>query len=167
MNKKKFIPKYLIVDVDGVLTSGHMIYSESGKKYKLFGPDDSDALKIINKFLKVFFITADKRGYKISKKRIFDDMKMSLLLIGNIDRLKILSRKFDLKECVFIGDGIFDHFTMKKSGYSITIADSLDHVKRNANFVTKRRGGNRAVAEACLHVLKKFFNFNIENKFSL
>ena len=83
-------------------------------------------------------------------------MKMSLLLIGNIDRLKILSRKFDLKECVFIGDGIFDHFTMKKSGYSITIADSLDHVKKNANFVTKRRGGNRAVAEACLHLLKNF-----------
>tara|TARA_B100000963_G_C22347994_1_gene545960 strand:- start:75 stop:578 length:504 start_codon:yes stop_codon:yes gene_type:complete len=167
MYKKKFKPKCLIVDVDGVLTSGHMIYSENGKKYKLFGPDDSDALKIIDKFLKVIFITADKRGYKISKKRIYDDMKMNLLLVSNIDRLKILSKKFNLKECIFIGDGIFDHFTMKKSGYSITMADSLDHVKKNANFITKRRGGNRAVAEATLHILKKFFNFKIENKISL
>ena len=29
--------------------------------------------------------------------------------------------------------------------------------KKYANYVTKRSGGDRAVAEACLHVLKKFF----------
>ena len=29
--------------------------------------------------------------------------------------------------------------------------------KKIANFVTQRSGGDRAVAEACLHILKKFF----------
>lgn len=63
------------------------------KKHKLFGLDGSNALKIINKFLKFIFITADNKGYKISKKIIFNDMKMSLLIISNIDKLKNFKQK--------------------------------------------------------------------------
>ena len=29
--------------------------------------------------------------------------------------------------------------------------------KQHANYVTSRSGGDRAVAEACLHILEKFF----------
>ena len=37
--------------------------------------------------------------------------------------------------------------------------------KKYANFVTNRNGGNRAVAEACLHIMKKFFTrYNPEKK---
>ena len=48
MNKK--IPKYFLLDVDGVMTSGKFIYSRKGKIYKEFGPDDSDALNILKNF---------------------------------------------------------------------------------------------------------------------
>ena len=34
--------------------------------------------------------------------------------------------------------------------------------KKYSDFVTKRSGGDRAVAEACRHILKKFFNKDIE-----
>ena len=54
--KRKVIPKYFILDVDGVITNGKMIYDKSGKKYKTFGPDDLDALKILQSFIKIYFV---------------------------------------------------------------------------------------------------------------
>ena len=47
--RKKHIPKYLILDVDGVITDGTMIYDSKGKRFKIFGPDDHDSLKILKK----------------------------------------------------------------------------------------------------------------------
>ena len=40
-------PKYFILDVDGVMTTGQFFYSKDGKIYKVFGPHDSDGLKIL------------------------------------------------------------------------------------------------------------------------
>ena len=67
-------PKILIIDVDGVMTTGHFIYSAIGKLYKIFGPHDTDGLNLLKKKIKILFLTADKRGFKISKKRIKDDL---------------------------------------------------------------------------------------------
>ena len=72
---KKTIPTHFIIDIDGIMTDGRMVYSQYGKEFKLFGPDDNDALQILKKYLKLVFITADKRGFLISKKgfqRIWD-----------------------------------------------------------------------------------------------
>ena len=38
-----------MLDVDGVMTTGQFIYSDKGKQYKIFGPHDSDGLKLIKK----------------------------------------------------------------------------------------------------------------------
>ena len=32
----------LIIDIDGVMTTGQFLYSEKGKAFKVFGPHDSD-----------------------------------------------------------------------------------------------------------------------------
>ena len=52
------------------MTTGQFFYDENGKRYKVFGPDDADALKILKRFMNIVFVSADKRGFKISKKRI-------------------------------------------------------------------------------------------------
>ena len=56
-----------------------------------------------------------------------------------------------------MGDGIFDHYVFKAVGYAIATADADEYAKKTADFVTKRNSGERAVAEACLHILEKFF----------
>ena len=40
----KMKPKYFILDVDGVMTTGQFMYSKNGKIFKVFGPHDSDGL---------------------------------------------------------------------------------------------------------------------------
>ena len=68
--KKNVIPKTFVCDVDGVLTTGQFLYDNKGKKYKIFGPDDKDALLLLKKYVKIYFITSDFRGYPISKKEL-------------------------------------------------------------------------------------------------
>ena len=161
----KIKPKFFLLDVDGVMTNGQFIYSSQGKKFKIFGPDDHDALSLLKNHIKIEFITGDKAGFKISKKRIVDDMKFKLNLVSTIKRLKWINEKFNLGDVIYMGDGIFDHYVMRKVSYSIATNDSDINAKKYANFVTKRNGGNRAVAEACLHILKKFFvKYNPEKK---
>ena len=55
-------------------------------------------------------------------------------------------------------DGIFDHFVMKQVAYSIAPSNSDKLAKKHADYVTERKGGDRAVAEACIHILDKFFD---------
>ena len=43
-------PKIFVLDVDGVLTNGQFLYDQNGKSHKIFGADDSDALKLLEPF---------------------------------------------------------------------------------------------------------------------
>jgi len=150
-------PKVVILDVDGVMTTGQFFYSEDGKVMKVFGPDDNDALSMLKPYLKIIFITGDKKGLKISKKRIVDDMKYPLEVVSTIRRVEWISKRYSLSDVIYIGDGIFDHYVFKEVGYSIATNNGDENAKKCADYVTKRDGGNRAVAEACLHILEKFF----------
>lgn len=47
------VPRVFILDVDGVLTTGQFFYSTEGKVYKVFGPDDNDALSLLSKFIDI------------------------------------------------------------------------------------------------------------------
>ena len=49
---------------------------------------------------------------------------------------------------------------MKNVGFSIAPSDASEITKKFASLVLKRKGGDRAVAEAVIYILKKFFNFN-------
>jgi 3-deoxy-D-manno-octulosonate 8-phosphate phosphatase (KDO 8-P phosphatase) len=148
-------------DVDGVLTTGHFVYSADGKTHKVFGPDDHDALKLLGRHVEVRFISGDRSGFAISERRIVNDMGFPLDLVGTTSRVEWLAERYDLSKVIYMGDGIFDHLVFARVGYSIAPANA-DRLARNAaSFVTERSGGERAVAEACLHILDRFFDFRL------
>lgn len=154
MNKKA---KCLILDVDGVLTTGQFFYTCEGKFAKVFGPDDNDALKLLEPYIEILFVTGDKKGFEISKRRIVTDMGYPLELVSTIKRLEWIQEKYSLENIIYMGDGIFDHYVMKKVGYAIAPSNADELAKKHAHYVTQRAGGERAVAEACLHILDRFF----------
>ena len=154
---EKKLPKYFILDVDGVMTTGHFLYSAEGKVMKIFGPDDNDGLSLLKTNLEISFITGDKKGFPISKKRIVEDMKYELEIVSTIRRVDWIKERYPLESVIYMGDGIFDHYVMREVGYSIAPANADKLAKQHASFVTERSGGDRAVAEACLHIMEKFF----------
>ena len=150
-------PKCFILDVDGVMTTGHFLYTHEGKVMKIFGPDDHDGLSLLRTRLDIRFITGDKKGFPISKKRIVDDMGFDLDVVSTIKRVDWIAERYPLESVIYMGDGIFDHYVMQKVGYSIAPANADINAKQFADYVTERKGGDRAVAEASLHILRKFF----------
>jgi len=124
---------------------------------KVFGPDDNDGLSLLQPYLQIRFVTGDRKGFSISHKRIVDDMEYPLDLVSTIKRVEWIAERYDLDEVIYMGDGIFDHYVFEKVAYSIAPANSDYIAKEKANYITKRSGGDRAVAEACLHILETFF----------
>ena len=153
-------PKVFILDVDGVMTTGHFLYSAEGKQFKIFGPDDSDALSMLSGYLEIRFISSDKRGFKISESRISRDMGYRLDLVSSFERLQWISERYSPEVVAYMGDGFYDHLVLKNVGYSIAPSNASSYTKSFAQYITDSSGGNRAVCEACIHLLAKFFNLN-------
>ena len=80
--------RVVISDVDGCLTDGRYIYTADGKVAKIFGPHDNDGVKLLraNGF-DVVFISADKRGFQITQKRI-NDMRCEVFNVSEADRVQ-------------------------------------------------------------------------------
>lgn len=155
MNKRA--PKNIIIDVDGVLSTGQFIYNQNGKAFKVFGRHDNDGLKIIKNFFSILFITADKKGFKISKKRIVDDMGFKLKLISEFERFEFIKTKYGFNNTIYIGDGIYDSFLLKKCNIGLCPADARVEAKRNSNKVLKSKAGEGAILDASLLIMKKFY----------
>ena len=151
-------PSVFILDVDGVMTTGQFLYSAKGKQFKIFGPDDSDALSVLSDYLEIRFISSDKRGFKISESRISRDMGYRLDLVGAFERFQWIADRYSPEMVTYMGDGFYDYLVMKNVGYAIAPFNADRHTKTFAHFITERSGGDRAVSEACMHLLEKFFS---------
>lgn len=150
-------PAVFVFDVDGVMTDGKFYYTSDGKVMKRFGPDDNDALSFLDNYMKIQFISGDKRGFPITEKRIGQDMNRSVELVSTVRRIEWIEKRYDPKTVIYMGDGIFDSLVFKKVAYSIAPANADSYAKETANYVTNREGGDRAVAEAVFHVIETFF----------
>ncbi len=155
MKNKLHMLKNFILDVDGVFTDGKFHYTKEGKAFKTFGDADNDALSLIKSYFNIEMITGDKRGFEISKKRINTDMGYEITLVSTFERLNWIANKYILEETIYMGDGIYDTLVFDKIGYSIAPANAFFNTKSNANFVTNAKGGEGAVAEACVHIIEK------------
>ncbi|MBL7051721.1 MAG: HAD hydrolase family protein [Nanoarchaeota archaeon] len=150
--------KNFILDVDGVMTTGQFLYSEKGKVYKIFGAHDSDGLKLLKNKIKIKFITADRRGFLITKKRIQEDMGYELELVSEESRLDYMKRNFNLNETIFMGDGIHDAPIIKECAFGITPQNARKEAKILADFVTESNSAEGAVCDACIEINKRFFS---------
>ena len=161
----KVIPKNFVLDLDGVFTDGKFYYTEDGKYMKVFGADDHDCINVLKQFMTIHVVTADSKGFEISNKRIEPDMDLNIDMVSAVDRAEWLAKKFNLEETIYMGDGVLDYLVFNKVFYSIAPANALKSTKNKASYVTENSGGERAVAEACLHILGKFFTAEKHNLF--
>lgn len=145
----------LIIDVDGVMTTGQFLYSEKGKAYKIFGPHDADGLKMIKDKVNIIFITGDKRGFPISKKRI-EDLGFPIEIVSEQERYNYIKEKFGFENTIFIGDGIFDAAIIKECKFGIVPLNARREAKEAADFVTESKSAEGAVCDACLEIKRRF-----------
>ena len=148
--------RVVISDVDGCLTDGKFIYTENGKVAKIFGAHDNDGVKRLKKLgYDVIFITADKRGLPITKKRI-DDMKCNLHLVSEEDRLGWVKTKIaEYDWSAFFGDGISDIVAGKTVDFFACPANARPEVKKEAHFITDSKGSEGAFLDFAIEIMRK------------
>lgn len=151
--------KHLVMDVDGVLNTGHFLYTEDGKFAKMFGPHDKDGLDLAKKLgLTIDFVTADATGFKITEARIVKDWgfdKSQLHLVRDGLRLQwLLGTKYNPLEIAYIGDGIHDVPILGYVKVGIAPSSARREAKRAANYVTPSPAGSGAVLDAVLYLEK-------------
>ena len=133
---------HLVTDVDGVFTDGKFVYSNLGKEYKVFGAHDSDGIRLIERLgISIHAITADRRGFGITKKRL-TDMGVSLTLVPEKERLSWMQERYSCQDTIFVGDGVFDALVMKQGFFGIAPLNATKITKQYAQLVLDVSGGN-------------------------
>jgi len=146
-----------LLDVDGVMTTGQFLYSQDGKVYKIFGPHDNDGLKLLTDKVTIRFITADKRGYSITKKRIADDMGFELDLVSEQSRFEYIKDRYGFQNLIYMGDGYHDAKILRESMFGIAPKNARREAIAAADYITESKAGEGAVLDACLELEKRYF----------
>lgn len=159
--------RMLILDIDGVMTDGRMIYSIYGDELKFFDVQDGFGISLLNKAgIKSVIITAKKS--RIVKLRA-RDMKVARTYQGFIDKtipFNDIVRRFKIKpeEICFMGDDLIDIPVLKRVGFAVAVPNAVDEVKRSTHYTTSKMGGRGAVREICDLILKSQDKWNLAVK---
>lgn len=149
--------KLLILDVDGVLTDGSIVYSSNGEEIKTFNVHDGYGIEMLRQAgIPVAIITG--RISQIVEKRA-KDLKIEDLIQGTIDKVpaaETFARKYNITfdEIAFMGDDLFDIPLLQKVGFSCAPRNARKEVKRIVHYVTKKEGGKGAVREVIDMILE-------------
>jgi len=143
-----------VVDVDGVMTTGQFLYSSEGKAYKIFGPHDADGLNLIKDKVNIIFISADFRGFSISKKRI-EDMGFPIEHVTEGKRYDYVKEKFGFENTVYMGDGLNDIGLIKDCKFGIAPSNARGEAKEAAGYITPSKSAEGAVCDACLEIKRR------------
>lgn len=149
--------KILLLDIDGVLTDGRIIYGNWGEELKNFNVNDGLGMVLIRKAgMKCIIVTArnsrivKKRAKLLSVDRVYGNS------ILKIEALEDIVKRYGVThdEICFIGDDIIDIPILKRIGLAAAVPNAMDEVKAVAHFITKKKGGKGAVREVCDMLLK-------------
>jgi 3-deoxy-D-manno-octulosonate 8-phosphate phosphatase (KDO 8-P phosphatase) len=148
--------RLVVVDVDGVLTDGKIVYGD-GTEMKHFAVVDGLGITLARRArIEVAFITV--RQSEAIRRRATDLGVIELHegVRRKWDRLKEIMGRYDLspEQVAYVGDDLVDLVPMRKVGLPIAVANAAREVKETAAFVTERRGGDGAVREALEMILK-------------
>ena len=149
--------KALVLDIDGVMTNGIIGYGPS-ENVKFFNIKDGHAIKMaLRNGLKVGIISG--RADDANKRRA-QELNMSFYYFGQKNKkecfLKMLEEQsLEADECIYVGDDVVDIPVMKRSAIGIAVADAAEEVLENADYVTKANGGEGAVREVIVKLMKE------------
>lgn len=147
----------LLLDVDGVMTDGRIIWDAHGVETKAFNVKDGHGIKLVQRAgIQVGIITG--RTSPVVDLRA-KELGIDILYQG---ALKKLDSYLDIKQrtgledrqIAYMGDDVIDVPVMRRVGFAAAPADALPEVAALADYVARCNGGMGAVRELCDLLLK-------------
>ena len=87
------------------------------------------------------------------------DLKLDYVYQGIQDKLTVFEQilheeGIDSSEAGYVGDDVIDLPVMRNCGFAVAVANARDEVKKEAHYVTRRRGGDGALRDAIEYILR-------------
>jgi len=171
VNEKLKNISLLLLDVDGVMTDGGIIYDGNGLETKTFNVKDGHGIKMLQRHgIEVGIITG--RTSKVVAIRAAE-LGIEIVYQG---ALKKLDSYQDIKlrtglsdsQIAYMGDDVIDVPVMRRVAFAAAPADGLPEALNAANYVTSKGGGKGAVREICDLILKgRGFWDEVVNRYEL
>ena len=147
----------LAMDVDGVLTDGTLIINADGSESKFFNSLDGHGILMWQRAgLKVALVSGRKseptryRAEELQIEYVFQDCHNKLSIFEKfLEQIGLSPEKV-----AYIGDDLTDLPVIRYVGFGVAVANAVDEVKQQADYVTKAAGGSGAVREVIEYILK-------------
>ena len=149
--------RMLILDVDGVLTDGRIVWTDSAEEIKFFNVQDGVGIVLAQRVgLKVAIISARKskvteiRAKELKIKEVYQTTESKLVAYEKlIDKYKLAD-----EEVAYIGDDLHDLPVLRRVGFAVATANAQEEAKQVSHYVTEKNGGEGAVREVVNIILK-------------
>lgn len=149
--------RLLVLDVDGVLTDGRLLYGPTGEELKVFHVQDGLAIQAAQHAGLLLAVISSRASPAVSRRMA--DLGVLEVHQGARDKAAVLDsllhrRGVGLKETAYMGDDLPDVPLLSKVGLALAPSNAVAEVKRVAHWVGRRSGGAAAVREAVEAILK-------------
>lgn len=148
----------IVLDVDGVLTDGKIVYSDGGEELKQFHVQDGGSIKLLlEQGIQVAIITG--RQSSIVDRRA-GELGIDFVAQGANSKSKalkqLISEGFPSSDLIAVGDDLQDLalFNAAAVSVSVTVPNGHPFVIEQADWVTERCGGEGIVAEIAQTLLQ-------------
>lgn len=157
MNEKLADIRLLLLDVDGVMTDGGILYDANGVETKVFNVKDGHGIKMLQRYgIEVGIITGRTSPVVDIRAR---ELGIELLYQGALKKIESyldVKRRTGLTDgqIAYMGDDVIDVPVMRRVIFAAAPADALIDARNAAHYVTSLAGGRGAVREVCDLILK-------------
>ena len=149
--------KLLILDVDGVLTDGRIVIDDAGLESKQFDVRDGHGLKMLMRYgIGVVLLTG--RRSRVVEHRAAElgitEIHQGILNKAEAFEEILTRRQIAPEETACVGDDVVDIPLLRRTGFSVAVADAVLETRQIVDYVTHHDGGRGAVREVCEVILK-------------
>ena len=147
----------LVLDVDGVLTDGGLWFDAEGQMSKRFDVRDGLGIRLLQQAgIDIAFLSGGQGGATEVRAQ---QLGINHCLVGIKDKpaaLTALQNQIGVsdEQTAFVGDDLNDLAVRPVVGLLFAPADACHPVRRGADAVLRRRGGDGAVRELAERILK-------------
>ena len=157
MNERLKKIAMLILDVDGVMTDGRIIFDSNGIESKFFNVKDGHGIKMLQRAGIEVAIISGRESQVVTNRA--SELGINHVYQKSLNKLQAyqdLQEKtgFADDQIAFIGDDLIDIPVMRRVGFAVAPVDSVAEVLPYVQYVCKNRGGWGAVREVCDLILK-------------